>query len=144
MARKREILTFTPEEEFVPPEPKGYIFGEEKMGESCAPKVYQCVYEFLKAYKSEVAVPSQLVESYAQMVSRHIQCEKIISETGFLAKHPTTGEPVTTPFVKMSLDYLKAANQIWREIYSVVAENNTRGAVPNSKDIMENLLKRVR
>lgn len=143
MAKKRDILTFTPAEEFKTPEPKEYLSGEQKIGETCAKEVYQYVYEFLRAYHCETLISAQLVESYAQMVSRHIQCEKIISETGFLAKHPTTGEPVATPFVKMSLDYLKAANKIWREIYSVVS-NNTRGAVPNSKDIMENLLKKVR
>ncbi len=145
MARKQDLLTFTPTAEFKPPEPKEYISAEQKMGgESCAPKIYQYVYEFLTAFKCENAVSAQLIESYAQTVSRHIQCEKIISDTGFLSKHPTTGGPVTTPFVKMSLDYLKAANKIWKEIYSVVQENTTRGAVPNSKEIMDRLLRRAR
>ena len=132
-------------EEYTPPAPKDYISAEQKIGgEPCAPKVYRYVYNLLKACNSEVAVSAQLVESYAQMVSRHIQCEKILSETGFLSKHPTTGEPVTSPFVKMSLDYLKAANQLWYQIYQVVKENNTRGTIPSSNDMMENILRRVK
>lgn len=133
------------EKDFTPPEPKEYISGEQKMGgESCAKEIYRYVYCFLKAYGCETAVSAQLVESYSQMVSRHIQCERILSETGFLAKHPTTGEPVTTPFVKMSLDFLKAANQLWYQIYQVLKENSGRGAIPSSNDMMENLLRRVK
>lgn len=142
---KKKAMEFIPPTEFTPPEPKDYISAEQKMGgESCAPKIYQYVYEFLTAYKCENAVSAQLVESYAQTVNRHIQCERIISNTGFLTKHPTTGEPIQTPFIKMSLDYLKAANKIWQAIYSVVQANTTRGAVPNSKAIMEQLLRRAK
>lgn len=141
-------FAFTPQLDdgnFEPPEPKSYISAEQKMGgESCATEIFRYVYSFLKLYGCENAVSAQLVESYAQMVSRHIQCEKILSETGFLAKHPTTGEPVTTPFVKMSLDFLKAANQLWYQIFQVVKENSSRGAVPSSNDMMENLLRRVK
>ena len=147
MASKKDILTFTPKiaEKFEVPEPKEYISAEQKMGgEPCAPKVYQYVYELLKRYNSEVAVSAQLVESFSQTISRHIQCEQILSETGFLAKHPTTGEPVTSPFVKMSLDYLKAANQIWDRIYAVVKDSNARGAVPSSKDMLDKLLRRAK
>ena len=141
---KKKIMEFTPPAEFEPPKPKDYISAEQKMGgEPCAPQIYQYVYDLLKVHKSETAVSSQLVESYAQVLSRHIQCERILSDTGFLAKHPTTGEPVTTPFVKISLDYLKAANQIWSEIYKVIRENGGR-AVPGKKDMLAQLMQRVK
>lgn len=141
--KKAAAMEFIPPIEFEPPPPKEYISAEQKMGgDPCASEIYNEVFDFLKACKCEKAVSAQLVESYAQTLSRHIQCEKIISDTGFLSKHPTTGEPITTPFIKMSLDYLRAAKIIWKEIYAVVRDNTARGAVPNAKDLMAKFLSR--
>lgn len=139
---KKKAIEFIPPTEYTPPEPKEYISATQKMGgESCAKEIYNEIFDFLKACKCEKLVAAQLVESYSQMLSRHIQAEKIISETGFLSKHPTTGEPITTPFVKLSLDYLRAAQAMWKQIYSVVKNNTTR-AVPTSKELMTQFLQR--
>ena len=48
-----------------------------------------------------------MVEQYAMSVSRWIQCEEIVSSTGFLAKHPTTGAAIASPYVSMSQSYMK-------------------------------------
>ena len=61
-------------------------------------------------------------EQYAVSVSRWIQCEECISEYGFLAKHPTTGNAIASPYVSMSQQYMKQVNQIWYQIYQVVKE----------------------
>lgn len=57
-------------------------------------------------------VPAQLIEQYAMSVSRWIQCEEYITEFGFLAKHPTTGNAMPSPYVAMSQTYMKQVNNI--------------------------------
>jgi hypothetical protein len=84
-------------------------------------------------------VSTQLVEQYAMSVSRWIQCEECISEFGFLAKHPTTGNAIASPYVSMSQQYMKQVNQVW---YQIVKENCSvewQGATPQD-DVMERLL----
>ena len=102
-------------------------------------------YKALKklGYKEcEVVIASDLIEQYAMMVSRWVQCETCISEYGFLAKHPTTGAAITSPYVTMSQNYLKQVNQCWYQIYQIVKENCSveyGGANPHD-DLMEHLL----
>ena len=75
-------------------------------------------------------------------VSRWVQCEEAISEFGFLAKHPTTGNAMQSPYVAMSQNYMKQVNQVWFQIYQVVKDNCTTdigGASPQD-DLMERLL----
>ena len=84
-----------------------------------------------------------LLQQYAMSVSRWIQCEETISEFGFLAKHPTTGAAIASPYVAMSQQYMKQVNQIWYQIYQIVKENcsvDYQGAIPQD-DVMERLLR---
>ena len=76
-------------------------------------------------------------------VSRWIQCEEAISEFGFLAKHPTTGNAIASPYVAMSQSFMKQVNQVWFQIFQVVKENSSVGyGGPNPQDdMMERLLK---
>ena len=90
----------------------------------------------------ERLVNTNLIEQYAMSVSRWVQCETCISEYGFLAKHPTTGAAITSPYVGMSQNYLKQVNQCWYQIYQIVKENCSMeygGANPHD-DLMEHLL----
>ena len=117
-----------------PPEMEGldmppvreYMLEKQKDGHDlCAEDVYRETYEWLR-----------------QSVARWIQCEQAISEYGFLAKHPTTGGAIASPFVSMAQQYLKQINQLWYQIYQVVKENcsvDYGGASPND-DLMERLL----
>ncbi len=68
-------------------------------------------------------VNNQLLEQYAMSISRWIQCEEAISEFGFLAKHPTTGNAIASPYMAMSQTYMKQVNQVWYQIYQIVKEN---------------------
>ena len=112
---------------FEPPPPKDYLTAEQKDGsELCSKQIYRETYRWLKSVGCEKLVAKQLVENYSMTMARHIQCENILSKFGMLAKHPTTGEPTTSPFVKMSIDYMKQASQLWYQIYSVVKENNAK------------------
>ena len=108
----------------------------------CAEDVFNSTYIWLKERGCEKLVNTQLIEQYAMSVSRWVQCEQCISEYGFLAKHPTTGAAITSPYVTMSQNYLKQVNQCWYQIYQVVKENSLtayEGNNPND-DLMERLL----
>ena len=85
---------------------------------------------------------SQLIEQYAMSVSRWVQCETCISEYGFLAKHPTTGAAIASPFLAMSQSFSKQANTLWYEIFDVVKANSLvdySGPTP-ADNVMERLL----
>lgn len=126
----------------VPPV-KDFLKAAQKSGiDLCAEDVFRSTYTWLKERGCERLVNTQLIEQYAMSVSRWVQCETCISEYGFLAKHPTTGAAITSPYVTMSQNYLKQVNQCWFQIYQVVRENCSveyGGASPQD-DLMERLL----
>ena len=126
----------------VPPV-KEYLKARQKNGRDlCAEEVYRDTFAWLKARNCEKLVNNQLIEQYAMSVSRWIQCEECISEYGFLAKHPTTGNAIASPYVAMSQTYMKQVNQVWYQIYQIVKENcavEYGGASPQD-DLMERLL----
>ena len=104
--------------------------------------MFKATFLWLKERGCDRLVNTQLIEQYAMMVSRWVQCETCISEYGFLAKHPTTGAAITSPYVTMSQNYLKQVNQCWYQIYQIVKENCSveyGGANPHD-DLMEHLL----
>jgi hypothetical protein len=125
------------------PEPRDYLSARQKDGSTTlAVDVFQNTWSWLQARGCAQYIATQLIELYAQSVARWIQCEQAISEFGFLAKHPTTGNAIPSPYVSMSQNFMKQANNIWFQIYQVVRENCTtdyRGATPHD-DVMERLL----
>ena len=125
----------------VPPV-KEYLKAQQKNGRSlAAAQIFEEVYLWLKERGCENLVSRQLIEQYAMTVSRWIQCEEYISEYGFLAKHPTTGNAIASPYVSMSSQYMKQSNQIWYQIYQVVKENcSTPYSGTPHDDMMERLL----
>lgn len=122
---------------------KEYLKAKQKNGKDIyAEDVYKTTYIWLKKRGCEALVSTQLLEQYAMSVSRWIQCEEAISEYGFLAKHPTTGNAMQSPYVAMSQNYMKQVNQVWFQIYQIVKENcagDYGGANPQD-DLMERLL----
>jgi hypothetical protein len=126
----------------VPPA-KEFMIAAQKSGKNlCAVEIYNEIYVWLRERGCNKLVSKQLVEQYAMSVSRWIQCEECISEYGFLAKHPTTGNAIASPYVSMSQQYMKQSNQIWYQIYQVVKENCSieyGGGTPHD-DMMERLL----
>ncbi len=108
----------------------------------CAEEIFIATYKWLKTCGCDKLVNVQLIEQYAMSVSRWIQCEEAISEYGFIAKHPTTGNAIASPYVAMSRDYMKQVNSTWFSIYQIVKENCSveyGGATPHD-DLMERLL----
>ncbi|MBO5449799.1 MAG: terminase [Ruminococcus sp.] len=125
------------------PSVKNYLRTKQASGKQFrAKEVYLETYNWLQSFGCENLVSRQMIEQYAICVARWIACEEFISETGFLAKHPTTGAAIKSPYVDMSLTYMKQANQLWFQIYQVVKENsseNVSGFVTQT-DTMEMLL----
>jgi len=75
--------------------------------------------------------------------ARWRQCESITSQLGFLAKHPTTGAAIQSPYVAIADKYMTQANRLGSEIYQIVRENCTgeyKGASPQD-DVMKRLLR---
>lgn len=106
------------------PAVKDYLTARQKNGKDLiAGEIYSDTCKWLKARGCETAVYGQLIEQYAMSVARWLQCEEAISEYGFLAKHPTTGAPIASPYVSMSQSYMKQVNTVWEQIFRVVREN---------------------
>lgn len=122
---------------------KDYMIATQKNGEKFIAKdVYEDTWTWLKERQCESVVNPQLVQQYAMAIGRWVQCENAVSEYGFLAKHPTTGAAIASPYVAMSREYLKQVNQCWFQILQLVKENYTSdftGRTPQD-DLMERLL----
>ena len=108
-----------------------------------AEDVYENTWNWLDERGCVALVAPQLLERYAMSVARWIQCEDAITQYGFLAKHPTTGNAIQSPYVAMSHSYMAQTNRLWMEIFQIVKENCTseyRGTTPQD-DAMERLLR---
>lgn len=69
------------------PPVREYLKQKQKNGSDlCAEEIYKETYQWLKVRGCDGLVNKQLVEQYAMSVARWIQCEKAISEFGYLAK----------------------------------------------------------
>lgn len=126
------------------PSIKDYLKANQKSGKDlCAEEIFKETWIWLKERGCEKLVSTQLIEQYAMSVSRWIQCEECISDFGFLAKHPTTGNAIASPYVSMSQTYMKQVNQTWYQIFQIVKENSLSdyGGITPQDDVMERLLR---
>ena len=110
----------------------------------CAQEIYEETYTWLKKMKCDAIVSRQLVEQYAMSVGRWIHCEQTISKLGYIAKHPTTSNPIASPYVKMAQDYMKQVSTVWNEIYQIVKENCSGEYGVTPQDSTMELLLRAR
>ena len=109
----------------VMPPVKKYLKAKQKNGlEFDAADIFKETWEWLVERGCEKLVNTQLIEQYAVSVSRWIQCEECISKFGFLARHPTTGNAIASPYVSMSRDYMKQSCQLWFTITGVNTSAN--------------------
>lgn len=98
------------------PPVKDYLKAAQKGGRDlCAAEVYGETWKWLKERGCEKYVSVQLVEQYAMSVSRWIQCEECISEYGFLAKHPTTGNAIAWVNVQRCGYLVILSQKVWSE-----------------------------
>lgn len=126
------------------PKPAKYLSATQQDGTKlCATEIYKKTWKWLSARGCAAIVSPQLLERYAMCAARWIQCETVTSEMGFLAKHPTTGEAIQSPYVAIGDRYLTQVNRLWGEIFQIVKENCSGeygGATPQD-DVMERLLR---
>ena len=125
------------------PKVSDFLEQTQKNGEKLMAKdVARETWKFLKKVRCDDKVNFQLIEMYSMSVARWIQCEKAISEYGFIARHPTTGSAIASPYVSMSREYMKQINQCWYQIYQIVKENCSVefGGTNPQDDLMERLL----
>lgn len=105
---------------------KEYLKAKQKNGkELYAEDVYKQTYAWLKKRGCEKLVSTQLIEQCAMSVARWIQTEDAISEYGMLAKHPTTGNAIASPYVQMAQACMKQINATWYQIYVIVKDNGS-------------------
>ena len=126
------------------PKPSKLLSATQKDGKPLvAEEVYKATWEWLAERRCASLVSPQLLERYAMSVARWIQCEEAITDYGFLAKHPTTGNAMQSPYVAMSQNFMSQTNRLWMEIYQIVKENcatEYKGETPMD-DAMECLLR---
>lgn len=125
------------------PEIRSYLSAPQKNGKPLlAAEIYAEVYAWLKSIRCDGLVNSQLIEQYAMSEARRIQCEDALSEYGFLAKHPTTGNAIASPYVSMLMQFSKQSSQSWYQIFQIVKENCSVdfGGTNPQDDMMERLL----
>ena len=127
------------------PAPKSYISTAQRDGTPTeARQVYDDTYRWLAKCGCADSISQQLVECYAETTARHIQAESELSRAGLIVRHPMTSELLSSPLVKISLDYLKAAQQIWYQIDRHVKENGTANSGnAGTTDTMELILRRT-
>lgn len=126
------------------PKPSEFLSAKQKDGSVLgAVEIYETTWKWLSDRGCATIVSPQLIERYAMASARWIQCESLTSELGFLAKHPTTGAAIQSPYVAIADKYMTQANRLWSEIYQIVKENCTEeysGSNPQD-DVMERLLR---
>ena len=126
------------------PKPKAFLSRKQENGKAfMARKIYKSTWEWLAEKGVAQLVNPDSIERYSMSAARWIQCEDAISEYGLVAKHPTTGEPIASPFVNMAEKYKSAMARDWAEIYSIVKDNCSTDYSAGSPhtDRMENLFK---
>lgn len=125
------------------PEPNKMLEAIQKDGKTLvASEIYKSTWQWLNERGCAVLVSPQLLERYAMSVARWIQCEEAVTEYGFLAKHPTTGNAIQSPYVAMGQNYMNQTNRLWMEIFQIVKENCTGeySSINPQDDVMERLL----
>ena len=125
------------------PEPNKMLEAIQKDGKALiAGEIFKNTWQWLNERNCAALVSPQLLERYAMSVARWIQCEEAVTEYGFLAKHPTTGNAIQSPYVAMGQNYMSQTNRLWMEIFQIVKENSVgeySGTNPQD-DVMERLL----
>ena len=108
------------------PKVEAWLTARQQNGkEWSAEKIVNQTYTWLKERGCDRLITMQQIYAYATAQARWIQCQEAISEYGFLAKHPTTGAPIESPYVKMAEKFQRQASAAWYAIFQVVKENCT-------------------
>lgn len=106
------------------PPVKEYLTAIQRDGsELCAADVFSDTMKWLRGKGFDDAVSKQVVEQYAMTVARWVHLEEMVSKYGYIAKHPTTGAPMQSPYVTMAQAYAKQVVMIRDEINRLIKES---------------------
>ena len=125
------------------PKPSEMLSAIQKDGKALeAAEIYKKTWAWLHERGCASLISPQVLERYAMSAARWIQCEQAVTEYGFLAKHPTTGNAMQSPYVAMGQNYMTQTNRLWMEIFQIVKENcsSEYGGETPQDDLMEKLL----
>ena len=124
------------------PEPEEYMRQKQKTGiDLHAEKAFEEICSWLNERGCLELVNPYVVRQYAMSAARWAQCETALNEFGLLAKHPTTGAPIASPFQAMANSYLKQAESLWYSINQIVKANSMTPYSDSSQDdLMARLL----
>ena len=64
------------------------------------------------------------------MKGRWLEAEIQVTRFGVVAKNTNNGQPVISPFVTASIEYVKAADRAWQKIFVIVKANCTEEFKP--------------
>lgn len=118
-----------------------FLSEEQRMGELYGKEVFEQMWRWLSERGCAHLVSPHLLEQYSLAFARWIQAEKLISQSGLLGRHPTTGNAIASPFVQIAQGYLKESNLLFQQIFSIVSANSREPVTGNPQDdIMEKLL----
>ena len=100
---------------------KEFLSEEQRIGDLYGREIWDQMVSWLRERNCAHLISPHLLEQYSMAMARWIQLERINNEMGFLSKHPTTGAAITSPFVTMAQGYLKQANVLFQQIFSIVS-----------------------
>ncbi len=124
------------------PKPDSYLSAKQAMDDQKfkAADIYRETMRWIYDRGCGHLVNHRLVETYADMFARFIQCSEAVSEYGFIGKHPTTGSAIPSPFTQLEQQYQKQAFVIWSEIFEIIKTNCLKPYEGLQIDPMEALL----
>ena len=106
------------------PLPNEYLLKQSKgvNTENRGKEIYEKLWLWLKERDCHLLVNPEALQQYVMSLVRWEQCENAVHEYGFLSKHPTTQQPMTSPFVSIAQKYQKQAQGQWSAIEVNIAE----------------------
>lgn len=143
--RPLKVVEFKESEMAQLPKPPDFLTEATRVTEKwpTATEIFERTVNWIEKTGCLKLIPTDYIEEYALCKARWLECEQFNSKLGLLAKHPTTGQPMQSPYVHMATTYLKQSDIAWSKIYEVIKNNCStefrKNGTPHD-DVMERLL----
>lgn len=105
---------------------KEFMKAAQKGGyELMAMDVLADIKAWIKKQGLQNEIPEQLLMMYSMSFARWMQMEERLSLYGFQTKHPTTGQPIASQFIRIAMDYARQTSAAWQQIALIIKEHTT-------------------
>lgn len=101
-----------------------------------AAEIYQCTLNWVISTGCEKFVPKQLIEDFAFTRRGYLESEYMNKKLGRVIQGGKQ-----SPYVKTAIEYLKQTTALYREIWTIVAQNSTTDFNGNGSNAFLELLK---